>query len=196
MKVTKKIKRNLIVSILLVLFFLVIYLIFMPDKIPIKHELIIDKKLQIGDSYYEISKRYKLINESEFSWTDQIIDSNVLNKYESLFGCTQMKDSRGLFIFSEGLFSWNQKLMEFDLVIHADSDGQCFKKLTKYLLEKAINDHGKKYKTRFEKNKSEFVWEYDDYNFIISIYQIGYFHYDLDKQRIYLKWLKKLNEFK
>ncbi len=168
----------------------------MPNKNPIKHELIMDKKLQLGDSYNEISKRYKLINESEFSWTNQIIDSNILNKYESLLGCKQMKDSRGLFIFSDGLFSWNQKLIEFDILIHADSDVQCFKKLTNYLLEKAISDNGKKYKTRFGTKFSEFIWELENYNFIISIYYKRFFHYDLDKQRIYLKWINESNDFK
>lgn len=165
-----------------------------PNKIPIKHELITDKNLQLGESYSEISNRYELFYEYEFDWSDKIINDDLLNKLGIEFDCKITYYRAGLYFFSERMFRYCKALNKFVLNLDVKSDKSNFKQLTNYFLVKAINDNGKNYKTIFETNSSEFIWKFDNYYFIIGIYNKGYAHYDLDKQSIYLTWTKELQE--
>jgi hypothetical protein len=74
--------RRLIVVIGLILICSTVYYLLLPAKIPIKHELITDKNLMLGESNHEINDRYELIYDSEFVTNSQIINDKNLKYYE------------------------------------------------------------------------------------------------------------------
>jgi hypothetical protein len=164
-----------------------------PNKISIKHELLNDKKLKLGESNYAISDRYELLYESEYAYNNNVINDVILEHYEMNFNCN-IKSDKSLYFFSGGIIRLFQILNKFEMFLYVEAKESNFRKLTNYLLEKAISDYGKYYKTKFEENSSEFIWNFDNSYFIIGIYNKGYAHYDLDKQCIYLTWTKELQE--
>ncbi|GAB1372306.1 hypothetical protein MASR1M45_23680 [Candidatus Kapaibacterium sp.] len=195
MKYLNRINTNYYIILISLILGSSILLILISNKIPIKHELINDSKLCINESNYNISDRFELVYESDYAFNNQILKSEILKYYEDTFNCTlKMNDCR--LFFSGGSIRLFQRLNKFEIYLSVESEESCFKKLANHLLEKAISDNGKKYKTRFGTKFSEFIWELENHNFIISIYHKGFFHYDLDKQRIYLKWIKESNDFK
>lgn len=191
MKYIEKVNRNFIIIIVFILICLSLFYFLLPSKILIKHELLNDTKLKLGESNYEISNRYELLYESEYAYNNYVLNDKILNHYEKIFNCN-IKSDKSFYFFSGGIIRLFQILNKFELLLIVEAEVSNFKNLTNYLLEKAVNDYGKYYKTKFETNSSEFIWKFDNYYFIIGIYHKGYAHYDLDKQSIYLTWTKVL----
>lgn len=191
----KNIKRTHKVLISIFLIFLT-WIIIKPNKVSIKHELLLDYELQLGEMKYDIIKRYQLNPESTYEWTLRVIDSLKILEYEKKYGIQILMERGGYYTFSDELFyTVFCRLKKFSICFDVVSDEVKFNEFRNNLLQQTLRKYGNYSKIIPKGSETIYIWNLDDHYFVIYSNNKPKTYYDQFKRSINLTWTKNIDNY-